>query len=277
MGLRRLSGIELPLFACVLSCVDPAPLQLEIVDPCNQAALRDAERITVVARELDTGETWTATLDADSGSGELPEIPVGAKVEFDVELSKEGEVYAWAIAKPFDMTVDNPIVPQVQPSRIGAFTKPHAPGEPGLCAGYQSPRAGAKLLPLVNGDILHLGGYELSDGTSSYNRGIERWSSRDNSLEEVANLNFPRVDDVATRLGDGTWILTGGRFEATQAATGASETSHFALALHISPAGEVDDTPGVLEAGRSGHVALGLSDGVWFWTWSRAGKLKESN
>ena len=49
-------------------------------------------------------------------------------VVFEVSLLKEGEVYAWAEAKPFEMGVETQISPQLQPSRVGAFTQPHAPG-----------------------------------------------------------------------------------------------------------------------------------------------------
>ena len=244
-------------------CVEPAPFALEVVEPCNQAPLAEADQISVRARELDTGETWSSTFSAGSASGELPEIPIGSRVAFDVSLLKEGEVYAWAEAKPFEMSAETSVSPQLQPSRIGAFTQPHAPDLTDTCAGYETPRVGAHLLSLNDGDVLHIGGYNLGEQLN-FVRGVERWSARDNSIEAVGNLAFPRVDDSATQLNDGSWILSGGRSENVQGATGARETTHFTLALHISAIGEIDDTPGVLTTGRSGHSAMLLDDGrIW--------------
>ena len=244
-------------------CAEPAPFALEVVEPCNQAPLAEAEQISVRALELDTGESWSSTFSAGSGNGELPEIPIGSRVAFEVSLLKEGEVYAWAEAKPFEMGAETQISPQLQPSRIGAFTQPHAPDSADTCAGYETPRIGAHLLSLRDGDVLHIGGYDLGE-QMTFVRGVERWSARDNSIEAVGNLAFPRVDDSATQLSDGAWILSGGRSENVQGATGARETTHFTLALHISAAGEIDDTPGVLTTGRSGHSAMLLDDGrIW--------------
>ena len=93
----------------------------------------------------------------------MPEIPIGSRVAFDVSLLKEGEVYAWAEAKPFEMGAETQISPQLQPSRIGAFTQPHAPDSADTCAGYETPRIGAHLLSLRDGDVLHIGGYDLGE------------------------------------------------------------------------------------------------------------------
>ena len=87
-------------------CAEPAPFALEVVEPCNQAPLAEAEQISVRAhKELDTGE-MVITFSAGSGDGELPEIPIGSRVAFEVSLLKEGEVYAWAEAKPFEMSAE---------------------------------------------------------------------------------------------------------------------------------------------------------------------------
>ena len=266
MGRRLKLGYVLPLSVAGLSiigCTDPAPVTLEIRNPCDQATVRDADTATVTALELDTGERWSGTFSKESGSGELPEIPVGARVSFDVSLSQNGEVYAWGAAQPFEMTASDNVVPVVQPSRVGAFTRPHAPESPGLCAGYNEARVGGKILKLAGGDLLHIGGYSLGEELS-YVRGVERWSARDNSISSSGTLEWPRVDDSATQLSDGSWVLTGGRFEAVQGSTGARETSYFTLAIHVSADGEIEETPGILQAGRAGHVAQQLSDGrVW--------------
>ena len=83
------------------------------------------------------------------------------------------------------------ISPQLQPSRIGAFTQPHAPDLADTCAGYETSRVGAHLLSLNDGDVLHIGGYELGEQLN-FVRGVERWSARDNSIQSVGNLAFSR-------------------------------------------------------------------------------------
>ena len=247
----------------MVGCTEPAPLSLDVQNPCDQATVRDADRVIVVAEELNTGERWSGSFSKESESGKLPEIPIGARVSFDVSLSRDGEIYAWGAAKPFVMEAETLVQPSVQPSRVGAFTRPHAPGNSALCAGYESGRVGGNILRLESGDLLHIGGYTVAD-TISYNRSVERWSALDNSLSVVSTLEYPRVDDSAVQLSDGSYVLSGGRFEAVQSATGAREMSYFTLAIHVSAEGVVDSTPGILSKSRAGHSAHLLSDGrVW--------------
>jgi len=249
--------------ALLIGCSEPAPLGLEVQNPCDQATVRDADRIIVVAEELDTGERWSGSFSKESQSGELPEVPIGARVSFDVSLSRDGEIYAWGAAKPFVMEAEPSIQPSVQPSRVGAFTRPHVPGNSALCTGYERGRVGGKILTLDSGDLLHIGGYTVEDNLS-YVRSVERWSAQDNSLSVVSTLEYPRVDDSAVKLSDGSWVLSGGRFEAVQSSTGAREMSYFTLAIHVSAEGEIDSTPGILNKSRAGHNVHRLSDGrIW--------------
>ena len=133
------------------------------------------------------------------------------------------------------MSAETQISPQLQPSRIGAFTQPHAPDSADTCAGYESPRIGAHLLSLRVGDVLHIGGYDLGE-QMTFVRGVERWSARDNSIEAVGNLAFPRVDDSATQLSDGADSL--GDVLRMSRELQVPEATHFTLALHISAAGK---------------------------------------
>lgn len=264
MGLKsRAVGLGVGCWLLAFGCVEPANYQIQVVDPCNQAALRDAERIRVEAIDVATGERWSSSFGADSNSGSLPEIPIGATVNFDVSLLRDGAVFAWTMAGPFTLSASADDNVELQPSRVDAITKPHVVGNAGQCASYTNSRAGGRLLTLDDGNVMHLGGYEVSDALT-FVKDIALWNARDNTLEHIGTLDFPRVDDSALQLPDGSWVLSGGRYEAVQGTTGAREEGYFTLTLHVSSDGQIDAVPGQLNVGRAGHQSVLLEDGrIW--------------
>lgn len=261
--MRKLFG---PIAGLLAACTSPVPIEMELVNPCNQQAIDQVDFLRFEPRGTDVDSSGLTTV-LSAADAAAPPIQIPLASDFSLVVTGHREAFdtpasAIGVSAEYDLVgQDEAISVRVPFSLIDSFYLTTDLADPINCSAMQVPRYGATVTYLPeSGKALVVGGETLKSGTVEYRRSLEMFDPASGRFEIVGELQpgAARSFHTASLLADGRVLVAGG-----EAVTGVMKES-LASALIIDPRDpdrvEVSEIIRMPRP-RTGHEAVRLADG----------------
>jgi hypothetical protein len=261
--LRRLS----PILLAASACVSPTPVDVQLVDPCNQQSISAVQYLRFEPRGTDV-MTGSLTTILETSAGSAPEIPIPLTSDFQMIVTGHRDDFdapasAIGVSARFDLVGrDEPVAIRVPLAQIDRFYDTTDLAEPASCSRMNVPRYGATATHLPrSGAVLVVGGATVQDGTIEYRREVELYDPATGRFEVVARMppGAERAFHTATLLADGRVLIAGG--DAVIEQRRQSIASALVIDTRDITAIRVLD-PVRMPGPRTGHQAVRLANGL---------------
>ncbi|MEQ8274515.1 MAG: hypothetical protein RMA76_45465 [Deltaproteobacteria bacterium] len=261
--------------ACsVAACGGPVELDVEIVDPCNQAAVASVEFLKFTPRGDGIDEGFSTTYGINDSGIEPITVPLASDFSIVATGHNTGadglpdfrETRAIGVSAEYDLTsAPGAVSIKVPFALVDSFYRTTSlDGEP-TCTELAVDRFGATATFLPNsGRVLIVGGAQIIPGTPPevrYPRGVELYDPATGTFQVVAELRVggARKGHTATLLDGGRVLIAGGD-TIINGTTTALRTAFIIdatdpLSVRIAESGLA------MREARTGHRAVRLKDG----------------
>ena len=250
----------------VTGCSSPVEIEVSLVTPCNQDAIRAVDFLRFEPRGTDIDSTGLTAIQKVSESVSTP-IPVPLARDFHLVVtghrtSFDSAPAAIGVSQPADLSgAEGVVTLQVPFALIDRYYQTTDLADPEKCTTLGTARYGHTATWLPGPQIvLIVGGITQTRGAPEYRKVIESYDPKTGKFKSVGELRQAdsRAYHTATKLDDNRVLIAGGIKEIN----GADESLNTAVIIDAT-------NPQVAKVGaainmqrkRTGHAAARLSDG----------------